>query len=71
MCNINNSPNRKKQDLKGFCTEKNFIPVVINKFNMLPQFLTAKEQVATGLVTSRANSYPLQDPIKNIICHPE
>jgi len=71
MCNINNSPNRKKKDLKGFCTEKNFRSIVTNKFNVLPQFLTAKEQVATGLVISRANSYPLQDPIKNIICHPE
>jgi hypothetical protein len=71
MCNINNSPNRKKKDFTGFCTEENLNSVAPKKFDWLSQFLTAKEEVATGLAISEANSCPLQDPIKNIICHPE
>ena len=38
----------------------------------LPVFsITASGQLANGFALRKAISYPLQNPIKNIICHPE
>jgi len=34
-------------------------------------FITANGQLAYGFVQHKAISYPLQNPIKNIICYPE
>jgi hypothetical protein len=71
MRNIINSPNHEKRDFKD-CFSKEFRVVIESKiiFSLI-FFLTAKDKLAIGSVVDRACSYSLQNPIKNIIAHPE
>jgi hypothetical protein len=69
MRNINNRLYHQKHDLKGCSSGKNRALKKI--LFMLWLDLTAKAALAVGPGKIRANSYPLQNPIKNIICHPE
>jgi len=69
MRNIINSLYHQKRDLKGGSSEKNC--ETKNILSWLSLDLTAKAAVAASPGKIRANAYPLQNPIKNIICHPE
>lgn len=69
MCNIINSLYHQKRDLKGGLSGKNC--AFKNMLYLLSLDLTAKAALAVSPGKIRANSYSLQNPIKNIICHPE
>jgi hypothetical protein len=70
MCNIINS---RQQHAKVFTGLLNLnVDLIIYSGSFTPVFfITANGQLAYGFAQGKAISYPLQNPIKNIICYPE
>lgn len=70
MCNIINS---QQQHAKVFTGLRNFNvdPIIYPGVFTPVFFITANGQLAYGFAHRKAISYPLQDPIKNIIGYPE
>jgi len=69
--NIINSRNHGKKDLKVYASHGNSIIMIFKLFVTLFQISTARGFLTKLPAYRRVVFYPLQDPIKNIICHPE
>jgi hypothetical protein len=71
MCNIVNSGNPRKAVIKPrVCCQ--FVVAIESTISYQPgNIQTANERLVKGFARGEVNSYPLQDPIKNIICSPE
>ena len=71
MYNIINSPNHQQKVFKSFGFDKIAGTIGKNKICGPANIQTANGQLANGFAVGKAISYPLQNPIKNIICYPE
>jgi hypothetical protein len=70
MRNIINSQQQHAKVFTGLLHRN--ADLVIYLGGLMPvYFITADGQLAHGFATCKAISYPLQNPIKNIISHPE
>jgi hypothetical protein len=71
MCNIVNSADQQKAVIRTpiYCR---FAVAVKSKISFHPgNFQTANEYLVKPFARGKAYSFPLQDPIKNVICSPE
>ena len=71
MCNIINTANQQKIVIRTpfYCY---FVAIIESKIPFKPANIqTANEYLVNTFARGKAYSYPLQDPIKNIICYPE
>lgn len=68
MCNIVITLFLEKESQNGHCIAQTFHTKLYNICNIS---LTARGAGRSGSATGRVVNSPCQDPIKNIICHPE
>jgi hypothetical protein len=70
MCNIINSHQQRAKVFTGLLNLN--ADLIIYSGVLTPvYFITANGQLAYGFASCKAIPYPLQNPIKNIICYPE
>lgn len=71
MCNIVNSADQQKAVLNRRVNCR-FAFAVASKISFSPvNIQTANEYLVKPFARGRGYSFPLQDPIKNVICSPE
>jgi len=71
MCNLINSLYHLQKVLNCLFNQDGKGSIDLHFTSTSGKVQTANEQLSSGFLIGKVISYPLQNPIKNIICYPE